>query len=77
MQFVIEVPPNFDRSVDRGELPSVLVDADATDPTAIGNATAALAMLANALDRDLPPGLPAPATPPFSSSSTPATIPSN
>ena len=39
--FVISFPPNFDRSVDRGESPSVLIDADATDPTAIGNATAA------------------------------------
>ena len=43
--FVIDIPPNFDRSVDRGETPSVLIDADATDPTAIGNATAALAGL--------------------------------
>src|SRR5215472_13114604 len=31
--FVINIPPQFDRSVDRGESPSVLVDADATDPT--------------------------------------------
>jgi ABC-type multidrug transport system permease subunit len=55
VQFVIEIPPNFDRSVDRGEMPSVLVDADATDPTAIGNATAALPALTSALGRDLPP----------------------
>ncbi|HWG06356.1 MAG TPA: ABC transporter permease [Beijerinckiaceae bacterium] len=55
VQFVIEVPPNFDRSVDRGESPSILVDADGTDPTAIGNATGALGALTNALDRDLPP----------------------
>ena len=53
--FVINIPPNFDRSVDRGEIPSILVDADATDPTAIGNAAAALAALSTALDRDLPP----------------------
>jgi ABC-2 type transport system permease protein len=53
--FVINIPANFDRSVDRGETPSILVDADATDPTAIGNATAALAALSSALDRDLPP----------------------
>jgi ABC-2 type transport system permease protein len=39
----VNIPPNFDRSVDRGEQPSVLIDADATDPSAIGNATAALA----------------------------------
>jgi ABC-type multidrug transport system permease subunit len=53
--FVVNIPPNFDRSVDRGESPSVLIDADATDPTAVGYATAALGGLANALDRDLPP----------------------
>ncbi len=53
--FVINFPPNFDRSVDRGEQPSVLIDADATDPTAIGYATGALAGIADALNRDLPP----------------------
>jgi ABC-type multidrug transport system permease subunit len=53
--FVINIRPNFDRSVDRGEAPAILVDADATDPTAIGNAAAALAALSTALDRDLPP----------------------
>jgi ABC-type multidrug transport system permease subunit len=53
--FVVNVPPNFDRSVDRGELPSVLIDADGTDPTAIGFATAALGGIITALDRDLPP----------------------
>jgi ABC-type multidrug transport system permease subunit len=53
--FVINFPPSFDRSVDRGESPSVLIDADATDPTAIGYATAALAGIVTALDRDLPP----------------------
>src|SRR5271165_6618248 len=37
--FVINIPPNFERSVDRGETPAILVDADATDPSAIGNAT--------------------------------------
>ena len=53
--FVVNVPPNFDRSVDRGEQPSILIDADATDPSAIGNATAALGAVANVLNRDLPP----------------------
>jgi ABC-2 type transport system permease protein len=55
--FAINIPPNFDRSVDRGEQPTVLMDADATDPTAIGNAAAALGALTTALDRDLPPAL--------------------
>jgi len=53
--FVISVPPNFDRSVDRGEQPQILIDADATDPTAIGNATAALSSVVNDINRDLPP----------------------
>jgi ABC-2 type transport system permease protein len=53
--FVIELPANFDRSVDRGDIPSVLIDADASDPTAVGNATAALATISTVLDRDLPP----------------------
>jgi ABC-2 type transport system permease protein len=53
--FVIEIPSGFDRAVDRGDSPSILVDADATDPSAIGNATAALASLNAALQRDLPP----------------------
>ena len=65
--FVLEIPPNFARSVDRGEHPSVLLDADATDPVAIGNATAAVAALnANVLGRDLPPNLQTtPVQPPF------------
>ncbi|HEY7302107.1 MAG TPA: ABC transporter permease [Xanthobacteraceae bacterium] len=63
---VIAFPPNFDRAVDRGERPSVLVDADATDPSAISNATAALSSIATVLDRDLPPVLRAtPTTPAF------------
>lgn len=52
--FVVQIPPNFDRSVDRGETPSVLIDADATDPTTVGNATAALSGISTALTRDLP-----------------------
>jgi ABC-2 type transport system permease protein len=64
--FVINIPPSFARAVDRGEQPTVLVDADATDPSAIVNATAALAPLVAALDRDLPPLLQAqPGKPPF------------
>ncbi len=55
--FVINIPPGFERSVDRGEKPMILLDADATDPSAIGNAAAALASLTAALDRDLPPGV--------------------
>ncbi len=53
--FVVNFPPNFDRSVDRGDNPSVLIDADATDPSAIGYATAALGGITGALERQLPP----------------------
>jgi ABC-2 type transport system permease protein len=65
--FVLEIPPDFARSVDRGDHPSVLLDADATDPVAIGNATAAVAALnADVLNRDLPPNMQTvPVQPPF------------
>jgi ABC-2 type transport system permease protein len=55
--FVINIPPNFDRLVDRGEKPTILADADATDPSTIGYATAALPAITAALARDLPPAL--------------------
>ena len=64
--FVINIPANFERLVDRGETPAILVDADGTDPSAIGNATAALTALTATLNRDLPPKLQSePAKPPF------------
>ena len=66
LMFVVEIPPDFDRAVDRGESPSVLIDADATDPTAIGNAVAALTQAVADLNRDLPPiRQMQPQTPPF------------
>src|SRR5258708_5445197 len=55
--FVLNLPPDFDRAVDRGERPVILMDADATDPTAIGNATGALNAIVAALNRDLPPAM--------------------
>jgi ABC-2 type transport system permease protein len=64
--FVVNIPVDFARSVDRGEKPVILMDADATDPSAIGNAAAALASLTTALNRDLPPTLQSqPPNPPF------------
>ena len=64
--FVIDMPANFDRLVDRGESPSILIDADATDPSAVGNAMAALAAISAALNRDLPlVRQVAPSVPPF------------
>ena len=66
LMLVIQMPPGFDRAVDRGESPSVLIDADATDPSAIGNAVAALDRVVADLNRDLPPiRRAAPQTPPF------------
>lgn len=42
VQFVITVPAQFGRSLVRGDKPVLLVEADATDPSATGNAIAAL-----------------------------------
>jgi ABC-2 type transport system permease protein len=54
VQFVVTVPENFSRRVARGERPPLLVEADATDPSATGNALAALSSIArSALQRDL------------------------
>jgi ABC-2 type transport system permease protein len=54
VQFVINVPPDFGRAVQRGERPAVLVEADATDPAATSNALATLfALERSALDPDL------------------------
>ena len=54
VQFMIVIPPDFSRDVVRGERPAVLVAVDATDPSASGNAIAALGQLgAQALAHDL------------------------
>ena len=54
VQFVITVPPDFARDLVRGKRPVLLVEADATDPSATGNALAALTGVArSALARDL------------------------
>jgi len=54
VQFVITIPPDFTRKLARGENPQLLVQADATDPTAVSNAVAAVQRIAaTALDRDL------------------------
>ena len=42
VQFMVVVPPDFSRRVVRGERPALLVAVDATDPSASGNAIAAL-----------------------------------
>jgi len=53
VQFAITIPENFGRKLVRGELPVLLVEADASDPSAVGNAVAALQQVVNALSRDL------------------------
>jgi ABC-2 type transport system permease protein len=67
VMFVLNIPPDFSRRIDRGEQPHVLMDADATDPTAIANATAAVVALNDTvLNRDLPVTMRVqPAQPPF------------
>ncbi len=54
VQFVVTIPENFSRKLERGERPVLLVEADATDPAATSNAIAALLTInQNALNRDL------------------------
>ncbi|OZG74203.1 mannose-1-phosphate guanyltransferase [Hahella sp. CCB-MM4] len=42
VQFVLNIPPHFTRQLLRGEQPSLLLQADATDPAATSNALAAV-----------------------------------
>jgi ABC-2 type transport system permease protein len=68
VQFAIVFPAGFSRQLLRGERPSLLVAADATDPSATGNALAALSQAsANALAHDLtgPLARLSPSSPPF------------
>jgi len=54
VQFLVVIPPQFTRQLVRGEKPALLVAVDATDPSASGNALAALnAAAGQALARDL------------------------
>jgi ABC-2 type transport system permease protein len=66
--FGVTIPENFGRKLVRGERPVLLVEADASDPAAVGNAVAALAQLStSALNRDLSGSLAElkPLAPPF------------
>ncbi len=42
IQFIIYIPPNFSQRLIRNQSPQLLVEADATDPSATGNALSAL-----------------------------------
>src|SRR5437763_5064992 len=54
VQFLVVIPPQFSRRIVRGEKPQLLVAVDATDPSASGNALAALTgATAQALSREL------------------------
>ncbi|MFM0170007.1 ABC transporter permease [Paraburkholderia sediminicola] len=54
VQFVLNVPVDFSRKLLRGEHPSLLVEADATDPTATNTAVSALPKLVQPVaDKDL------------------------
>lgn len=65
VQFVVHVPADFSRRIARGERPSLLVEADATDPAATSNALGAMIQLATtALQNDLTGALARPATDP-------------
>src|ERR687895_2350107 len=57
VQFAVTIPENFGRKLVRGERPVILVEADASDPVATGNAIAALTQISLALNRDLGGGL--------------------
>ncbi|HTR58283.1 MAG TPA: ABC transporter permease [Casimicrobiaceae bacterium] len=65
-QFVLTIPADFSQRLVRGEHPAVLVEADASDPVATGNAISALNQISQTvLARDLagPLGSLAPADP--------------
>ena len=54
VQFVVNIPVNFSRKLLRGEQPSLLLEADATDPSAVGPAVNALRVISStSLNRDL------------------------
>ncbi|WP_187969515.1 ABC transporter permease [Aquibium microcysteis] len=46
VSFVVTIPADFARRVDRGESPQILVEADATDPSASSGAISTLSTLA-------------------------------
>ena len=54
VQFAVTIPVDFSRKLLRGEKPDLLLEADATDPTAVGYAIAAMNSLTpTILNRDL------------------------
>jgi len=66
--FVVVIPQNFERDVVRGRSPEVLVAADASDPSAVGGAAAALSGIVSVAVKQVLVGplAQASAPPPFS-----------
>ncbi|MFO1415696.1 MAG: ABC transporter permease [Burkholderiales bacterium] len=50
-QFVLTIPPDFTQKLLRGERPSILLEADASDPTATGAALSASSQLVGVVAR--------------------------
>jgi ABC-2 type transport system permease protein len=58
VQFLLVIPPDFSRKLQRGERPQLLMAADATDPSATGNALATVNQtIRQVMDRELVGGL--------------------
>lgn len=58
VQFMVVIPNDFSHRLVRGERPALLISTDATDPSASGNAIAALnAIVPQAIAHDLPGAL--------------------
>jgi ABC-2 type transport system permease protein len=54
VQFVLTIPAGFQRDMLRGEQPALLLEADATDPAATGNAVSAMGTIVErAVSREL------------------------
>jgi ABC-2 type transport system permease protein len=54
VQFLLVIPPDFSRKLQRGERPQLLMAADATDPSATGNALATVNQtIRQVMDREL------------------------
>lgn len=54
VQFVLSIPPDFSRRLVRGERPALLVEADATDPSAVSSAVQVINEISRSVfDRDL------------------------
>jgi ABC-2 type transport system permease protein len=65
VQFVVTFPPGFHRDLLRGKSPTLLVEADATDPMAAGGAIAVLNQLGTQVFAPDLPGLQMLPTPPI------------